>query len=125
MARPDQRSPEALAYRRLYSTARWRRIRAAQINVKQPLCEACLKAGRHTRATVCDHIDPTTKVTAFFDGPFQSLCDAEPWRCHSRRKQIIETRGYEPGCDAAGRPIDPTHPWSRGAAPRRPPGGAV
>lgn len=75
----------------------------------------CLKAHRLTPATVCDHVDPKSKETeeGFFAGPFMSLCDAEPWRCHSSRKQIIEQRGYEPGCDSAGRPVDESHPWNR------------
>jgi hypothetical protein len=39
-----------------------------------------LKHGRITAATVCDHVDPDTKlnVETFFDGPFQSLCDEAP-----------------------------------------------
>lgn len=92
--RPEQRSQEAQRYRKLYWTNRWRRTRAAQL-AKQPLCENCLKHGRITAATVCDHIDPKTKLSeaTFFSGPFQSLCDAEPWRCHSRVKQSEEKGG--------------------------------
>lgn len=75
----------------------------------------CIAAGRITAATVCDHVDPKTKLDpdTFFDGPFQSLCDEAPQRCHSSRKQRIELLGYEPGCDTAGRPVDPAHPWNR------------
>lgn len=114
----DQRSPEAQRYRRLYNTARWKHpqhgVRARQLK-KQPLCEMCLKANRLTPATVCDHVDPNSKQTdeGFFAGPFQSLCDAPPQRCHSSRKQRIEKTGHEPGCDASGRPTDPAHPWNR------------
>jgi 5-methylcytosine-specific restriction protein A len=115
--RRDSRSPEAEAYRRLYKDKRWRGkagVRARQL-AKQPLCEMCLKASRITRATVCDHVDPKRKETeeGFFKGPFQSLCDQEPFRCHSSRKQREERLGYEPGCDPSGRPIDPNHPWNR------------
>jgi 5-methylcytosine-specific restriction protein A len=116
--RRDRRSPEADAYRRFYHLARWKHpitgVRARQLT-KQPLCEMCLKAGRFTVATVCDHVDPTSKETeeGFFRGPFQSLCDAEPWRCHSSKKQKIETIGFEPGCDVKGRPTDAAHPWNR------------
>lgn len=41
---------------------------------------------------MCDHIDPASKLTeeGFFAGPFQSLCDQAPWRCHSRVKQLEE-----------------------------------
>ena len=90
----DARSPEAEEYRKLYWTPRWRGkhgVRARQL-AKQPLCENCLKHGRYTPATVCDHVDPSKKLDpeTFFDGPFQSLCDAEPWRCHSSVKQREE-----------------------------------
>lgn len=87
----DARSPEAEQYRKLYKTARWRKVRLAQL-ARQPLCENCLKHGRVTAATVCDHCDPSTKLNpvTFFTGPFQSLCDAAPWRCHSSDKQREE-----------------------------------
>lgn len=90
----DRRSEQAKAYRRLYGTARWKRTRKAQLD-NQPLCENCLKHGRYTPATVCDHVDPKTKLDPeqFFIGPFQSLCDAEPWRCHSSGKQREEQGG--------------------------------
>ena len=112
----DRRSPEAQAWRRLYNTRRWRGVRADQLT-HEPLCRMCASKGRITPATVCDHVEPKTKEdpATFFDGPFQSLCDDPRYRCHSSRKQIIEKRGYEPGCDAAGRPIDPGHPWNRPA----------
>lgn len=115
MARwPDRRTDEAAAYRRLYKTARWLRLRLGQL-AAEPLCRMCAAQGRVTAATVCDHVDPKTKLdpATFFDGPFQSLCDAEPFRCHSSRKQRIEALGYEPGCDSTGRPVDPAHPWNR------------
>jgi hypothetical protein len=107
----DRRSPEAQAYRRLYNTARWRRIRADQL-AREPLCRFCRKAGRVTPATVCDHVDPETKQTDFYGGPFQSLCDANPWRCHSSRKQQQERRGYSTDVGPDGVPTDPNHPWN-------------
>ena len=87
----DQRRREALFYRKLYGTARWKRTALHQLAV-EPLCANCLKEGRITPATVCDHVDPASKLTVegFFAGPFQSLCDQEPWRCHSRVKQLEE-----------------------------------
>lgn len=112
--RPDTRSAEAQTWRRLYKTARWLRTRRAQLT-EEPTCRMCRAAGRITLATVCDHVDPKTKEdpATFFDGPFQSLCDEEPFRCHSSRKQRIEALGYEPGCTSTGRPVDPGHPWNR------------
>lgn len=111
------RSAQAEQYRRLYWTPRWRGkhgVRAKQL-AKQPLCENCLRYGRITPATVCDHVDPASKLNAetFFAGPFQSLCDAEPWRCHSSAKQSEERLGHVKGSTEDGRPIDANHPWNR------------
>ncbi|OBQ69386.1 hypothetical protein A9K72_09085 [Mesorhizobium loti] len=77
-------------WRRWYKTARWQRLRAHQL-AEEPLCRNCKKHGRITAATVCDHIerhggDPDR----FWNGPFQSLCDQAPWRCHSSEKQRQE-----------------------------------
>lgn len=89
-ARSTRRSPKAEEYRRWYKTARWQRLRAQQLR-SHPLCEMCEADGRLTPATVCDHRTPHRgDEAAFWSGPFQSLCDAAPWRCHSRRKQQIE-----------------------------------
>lgn len=106
--RPDQRSPQAERYRRLYNTARWKRTRAAQL-ASYPLCAMCLEAGREQPAFACDHVDPASKETDFFGGPFQSLCEQH----HNITKQRSERAGYPIGCDAAGRPRDPAHPWNR------------
>lgn len=114
MARRDQRSEQADAYRRLYKDKRWcgpQGVRARQL-AEHPLCAMCETAGRITAATVCDHIDPRSKDTTegFFAGPFQSLCDAPPWRCHSRVKQSEERRAAQGKlptrpCDADGWPV--------------------
>ena len=87
----DRRRRELRPWRKLYGTARWQRTAKAQLDT-EPLCAMCLAAGRVTPATVCDHIDPASKLTeeGFFAGPFQSLCDQAPWRCHSRVKQLEE-----------------------------------
>lgn len=77
-------------WRQWYKTARWARIRAAQL-ARDPLCAICLKAGRVTAATVCDHVEPHRgDPEKFWNGPFQSLCDEPPWRCHSSIKQREE-----------------------------------
>lgn len=110
----DARSPEAEQYRKLYKTARWRRVRAQQLS-EHPLCENCKQHDRVTVATVCDHVDPTTKLNpaTFFTGPFQSLCDDPRWRCHSSAKQSLEKLGYVKGTTTKGRPLDASHPWNR------------
>jgi len=109
-----RRSPQAEAYRKLYWTNRWKRVRAEQL-FNQPLCENCQRYGRVTVATVCDHVDPRTKLdpNTFFAGPFQSLCDADPWRCHSKVKQSEERLGYVKGSTEDGRPVAADHPWNR------------
>ena len=61
-------------WRKWYSTARWRRIREAQL-AHQPLCERCLLSETVTAADVVHHRtahkgDPDL----FWYGPFESLC---------------------------------------------------
>lgn len=114
--RHDQRSAEAQSYRHLYNQARWKgpHGRRKQQLAKQPLCETCLKAGRITVATVADHVIPHKgDEHLFWKGRLQSLCDAEPWRCHSSRKQQEEATGYSRDVGADGLPTDPAHPFNR------------
>jgi 5-methylcytosine-specific restriction protein A len=93
MKRPEYRSKEALAYRHLYGTARWQRLRARVLRT-QPVCAMCREWGYITPATVCDHIDPKSKLSeqGFFTGPFQSLCAT----CHNGTKARIEAGGKGP-----------------------------
>lgn len=75
----------------------------------------CQKAGRVTAATVCDHVEPHRgDEEKFWAGPFQSLCDQEPWRCHSSTKQQQEAIGYSTEVGPDGLPTDPSHPWNLG-----------
>jgi 5-methylcytosine-specific restriction protein A len=113
----DRRSPEAQAWRRWYSTARWRRVRKTQFG-KQPLCERCEAKGFRIVATICDHDDPATKLSAetFFAGPFSSLCKP----CHDGPKQSQERGGNDAGqigyskeVGVDGLPVDPRHPFYR------------
>jgi len=101
--RQDLRSEEAAAYRKLYKTARWKRIRAAQLYV-EPLCQRCGEEGRITVATVCHHTDPKTKASeqTFFAGPFMSLCQP----CHDGPIQSEERTGRrKPAIGVDGWPI--------------------
>ena len=41
----------------LYDTARWRRVRAYQLQI-EPLCRMCAEQGRTTPANVVDHVEP-------------------------------------------------------------------
>ena len=52
--RRDQRSAEAVEWRRLYKTPQWRRLRQAQLS-REPLCRVCQALGKVTAATVVDH----------------------------------------------------------------------
>ena len=80
----DPRSAEAAAYRKLYKTARWRRIRHAQFAL-QPLCEWCLEREEVTEATEVHHSDGGHKgdLDKFWFGPFISACKP----CHASRGQ--------------------------------------
>lgn len=106
----NKRSAEATEYRRLYKTARWQARRARQLSA-EPLCRTCHLLGRTTAATIADHVIPHRgDAKLFFEGDLQSLCDADPFRCHSRVKQREETLGFSPAVDADGFPRDPRHP---------------
>ena len=100
MAKRNQRSAEAAAYRRLYQTARWQRLRAAKL-AQDPLCEYCMRIEAVEPATVVHHGEGGHKgdVDRFWSGPFVSLCK----RCHDtyggdedkgREVRIIGVDGY-------------------------------
>ena len=76
--KPDNRDS---AYRRGYNSA-WRMAREGYL-IKHPFCVECLKHGRHTKATVVDHIIPHKgNKNLFWDNDnWQPLC-AE---CHNRK----------------------------------------
>ena len=74
------------SWRAWYKTARWIRIRAAQLNA-EPLCRMCIAEDKVTPATVCDHVEPHRgDRIRFWAGPFQSLCASH----HSQAKQAEE-----------------------------------
>ncbi len=110
MPRPDSRSSDALAYRRLYKTKRWAKIRARQLQT-HPLCQWCEAKGRIVAATVCHHDDPKQKNSpaTFFLGPFTSLCAP----CHDSMAQQIERIGYSKAVGEDGWPTDERHPVNR------------
>jgi hypothetical protein len=85
----DQRSPEALEYRKWYKTARWRSLRIAQLTAR-PLCRYCQDQGHVTPATICDHAEPHRgDPVKFWSGPFISLCKPH----HDSSKQSEERLG--------------------------------
>lgn len=70
---------------KLYKTARWQRMREAQLSA-QPLCEICLEADEVTVANTVHHKEGGHKgdEAKFWNGPFQSLCAS----CHSRHGKL-------------------------------------
>jgi hypothetical protein len=108
--RPHSRSAEAEAYRRWYKTPAWKAARSTQL-ARQPLCERCEKAGRIRPATVVHHRKAHKGDWSLFIDPenHESLCAPH----HDTLVQREEARGYTIGCDEAGRPMDPGHPWNR------------
>lgn len=68
--------------RRLYRTARWTRLRAVVLS-EEPVCRACLDAGRVTAGVDVDHIVPHRgDLRLFWDREnLQALCHA----CHSEK----------------------------------------
>lgn len=87
----DPRSDTARAIRRLYSTARWRRLREEYF-ANEPLCERCKQMEIIEEATVLHHKDGGHKgdVDRFWAGPFEGLCKP----CHDRFG-AMEDRGVE------------------------------
>lgn len=88
----NQRSAEAAEYRKLYKTAAWLRLRAAQI-AKKPLCERCEERGVIRPAKIVDHALPHQGDTALFydSANLVSLCKP----CHDVAKQREEVAlGY-------------------------------
>lgn len=97
------------SWKYLYKTARWKRIRAAQLR-KEPLCRYCMRQGKVTLATVADHVLPHKgDHHLFYQGALQSLCHEH----HSSSKQSEELRGYQLEIDVHGVPVDPLHPANR------------
>lgn len=88
----DSRSTEAAAYRKLYKTSAWLRLRQAQI-AKEPLCERCKERGIYRAVKIVDHARPHQGDTAlFYDSDnLVSLCKP----CHDIAKQREEVAlGY-------------------------------
>ena len=80
--KPRARSDEARAWRRLYDTDLWQRLRSEQL-LADPWCAECAKHGRRVRATDVDHIVDHKGDPDLFADPanLQSLCHS----CHSRK----------------------------------------
>lgn len=78
----DRRSAEAQAWRWMYGTEDWKRLRGDQL-LAEPFCRECARRGARRRATDVDHIrDHKGDWELFTDrSNLQSLCHS----CHSRK----------------------------------------
>lgn len=102
-------------WRKLYSTARYQRERAAFL-AENHRCVFCQREGRLTLSTTLDHIIPHKgDLDLFWDqANWQALCKPH----HDAAKQQIERGGYSSQCDADGMPLDPNHPQNVDARKR-------
>lgn len=98
----DLRSEEAAAYRKLYRTARWRRLRERQL-AHQPLCQWCLELDTVEPATEVHHlIAHRGDLDLFWSGPFLSTCTP----CHATRGQREDRGQLVQTFGADGWPVD-------------------
>lgn len=77
------------AWRRLYKTSRWQKLRWSVLVRDLFTCGICGRVEGNTSQLVCDHIERHGGDEAkFWAGPFQTLCKA----CHDSAKQRMERR---------------------------------
>lgn len=78
----DRRSVEAQAWRWMYGTDVWERLRGDQL-LAEPFCRECGRRGVRRYATDVDHIRDHKGDWALFTDPgnLESLCHS----CHSRK----------------------------------------
>ncbi len=75
--------------RRLYGTARWKRLRS-QVLREEPLCRDCRAEGHVEASAEVDHIVPARRGGGFFDrANLQGLCHP-----HHSRKTASEDGGF-------------------------------
>lgn len=88
------------------------RQRQRRLKRTSGLCEMCMAEGRTTIATVVDHEMPLALGGTDEDSNTRNLCD--PHHVQVTAEQFGHDTSHQVrGCDRTGRPIDPTHPWSR------------
>jgi 5-methylcytosine-specific restriction protein A len=95
----------------LYRRKAWLVLREEHLRLN-PFCVKCMEANVHTLGNTVDHKVPHKgDMDLFFDKTnLQTMCHSH----HSKDKQIEERRGFAPGCDAQGNPLDPRHPFFGG-----------
>ena len=89
----------------------WRKLRA-HVLAGEPLCRHCTAKGLTVLATEVDHHDNNPANNALQN--LQPLC-----RMHHSLK-TARAMGYtvneRMGCDASGKPLDPSHHWNKAAS---------
>jgi 5-methylcytosine-specific restriction endonuclease McrA len=97
------------------STTKWRKARAHYL-AQHPLCQECMRRNRTAAATIVDHITPIADGGSMWNrSNWQALCQA----CSDAKTAAENTKRRtgrtvpRKGCDAAGLPLDPTHPWRK------------
>lgn len=76
------------------------------------LCEACLKLGRTTLATVVNHKTPLIHGGSDEDSNTENLC-AEHDRSETARQFRHQVAEGGRGIGRSGRPTNPDHPWNQ------------
>lgn len=111
----NRRSAASQAWQYLYSSKRWRKIRAMQIE-RYPYCQCPQHDGKGVRAdhpdyggvAVVDHVEAHRgDLKKFWAGPLQTLTK----RCHdswAQRRDANIGQGY----DQRGYPINQKHHWN-------------
>ena len=110
----DQRSDDAIEYRRLYYTKQWKHLRKLALTrdgyrCQHKGCGKMLTSGRRWRnSAVVHHLQPHKgDIDLFYDlDNLQSVC----WPCHSGDIQSGEALGYDTQIGDDGWPIAPNHP---------------
>lgn len=107
-----------LPYRSLYADLRWHGTHGIRLKALKRDLYTCQRCGcslvttnrHHPQAAVVNHKVPHKGDPAlFFD---LNNCESACKSCHDALIQREEKRMYTIGCDADGRPVDPTHPWN-------------
>jgi len=113
----NKRSDAASQYRALYSSKRWRALRAQALTrdlfrCQRPGCGVQLTAGRSDKTSaVVHHVQPHKgDLELFFDlGNLEAVC----WSCHSGEIQSEEKLGFDSTIGADGWPVDPRNPAAK------------
>lgn len=107
---------DSRAWRHLYQTQRWRRLRQQVFMRDHYICQICNKLcagqGRNNpHSPVCDHVEEHRgNPKLFFDlANLQTLHK----QCHDQAKRRAELSGYDGTIGADGWPVSDDHPFNQ------------